>query len=202
MSDKSFLRLIIIGSFVGALFSCQKTSVETISFLAPNATGGNYAVIALDKLKNGSELLKLTDSLICAEKPVIWSFKQPSYHYNLQVLSFCSKQSDFRWCPSHANFIELRPNHFVKNEIVYPYDSLKSLMLRDHLNFGQDVEYANSPEKAFLMFAIRPNDDMATIKKILGQVALSNRAIPGKKYLFLHIGEAFNRALIPPPPPQ
>lgn len=127
---------------------------------------------------------------------MLWSFVDASYNYKIQVLGFCY-ETVVRWHPKHADFIVLYAAHFVKNEIQYPYDSLKTVMLRDLINYGQNPEFAQSPEKACFVFTVRQSDTMKTIKQVLAKVAKAHLEIPGNKHLSLVVGKAIE----PPPPP-
>lgn len=188
----NFIGLILL--FVCA---CQSPKPEVVQILASNADYKNAAVeLDLDSCKSHNDLFYITDSLWYSESKVHWSFVDTSYSFKIQVLGLCDG-IDIRWHPNHADFIALYTTHFVKNETLYPYDSLKTVMLRDLMDHGQNPEFAQSPEKAFLIFTVRQSDTMKTIKQVLAKVALAHLEIPGNKYINMVVGKAIE----PPPPP-
>lgn len=188
----NFICLILL-----IICACQPPKPEIVQILASNADYKNAAVeLDLDSHQNHNDIFYITDSLWCSESKVLWSFVDASYNFKIQVLGFCYDKG-VRWHPKPADLIALYTTHFVKNEIQYPYDSLKTVMLRDLLNHGQNPEFAQSPEKAFLIFTVRQSDTMKTIKQVLAKVALAHLEIPGNKHLSLVVGKAIE----PPPPP-
>lgn len=185
------------GLFFIFLAGCQSPKPDSVCILSPNAVKTNsFKEVDLDAYQSTDDLFHITDSLWCAETGVVWTFREDSCNFKIQVFGFCY---DFgiRWDPNHADFIKLYATHFVKNGTLYPYDSLKTVMLRDLLNYGQNPEFAQSPEKAFLSLTVQKSDTLKTIKQVLRKVALAHIAIPGNKHLSLVVGKAIE----PPPPP-
>ncbi|QTY27891.1 hypothetical protein [Flavobacterium sp. CS20] len=177
------------------LVSCSKES-GTKSYFNSDFEDTKSSKINLNEFNSYGELMNSIEKIACSDRITNLSFNGVHNKKEIHIFSFCPDKMPV-YDPKNRNTIYFEKGNLIKNEKIVSFDSLDYILNKDFKNYGENLNFADKPEKLVIIILDDKNGDLETLKNFLDKITKAYDTIGTSKSLKVMMD---NYVEIPPMP--